>query len=188
MGVKSADFEQILRDLTAGKSLKLALEHLKIEPYAFFQYLSTDNARITRYSLARENKADMLAEEIIDIADTDPDPNSARIRVETRRWYASKLRPKVYGDKIDVNINQTVDISAALSDAQKRREKLISEIPPKRIERPSKTDVPRLTHHINQGLAISDNLHYQSQSDNDQDIEADENSDPLEESDTDIFK
>jgi len=68
-----------------------------------------------KYARARADQADFLAEEIIQIADdglndtyTDEDGNEktnvdviarSRLRVDSRKWYASKLLPKKYGDR-----------------------------------------------------------------------------------------
>ncbi len=51
------------------------------------------------YAHAREARADMIADEVINIADTEPDPNKARVRIDARKWYAAKLNPKRYGDR-----------------------------------------------------------------------------------------
>ncbi len=53
-----------------------------------------------RYARARGEQADFYADEIITIADTEPDAAIARVRIDARKWAASKLRPKVYGDKV----------------------------------------------------------------------------------------
>lgn len=70
------------------------------------------------YARAREDQADVLAEEILQIADdglndtyTDEKGNEctnqdviarSRLRVDARKWYASKLAPKKYGEKLAV--------------------------------------------------------------------------------------
>ena len=70
-----------------------------------------------QYACAREAQADKYAEEIIQIADdglndsyvdeegnkrTDQDVIArSRLRVDARKWYASKLAPKKYGDKVE---------------------------------------------------------------------------------------
>ncbi|MBU2052465.1 hypothetical protein KKH13_04650, partial [Patescibacteria group bacterium] len=51
-----------------------------------------------RYARARDEQADTLADEITYIADTEPDANKARVRVDARKWVAAKLKPKKYGD------------------------------------------------------------------------------------------
>ena len=53
------------------------------------------------YARAREAAADLLAEEIIGIADQARDKEDApaiKVRVEARMWVASKLKPRVYGN------------------------------------------------------------------------------------------
>lgn len=73
-----------------------------------------------QYTRAIQARAMLWAEEITDIADdgsndTYIDPNTgmektnaevvarSRLRVDTRKWMLSKVLPKVYGDKVDVN-------------------------------------------------------------------------------------
>ncbi len=69
-----------------------------------------------QYACAREAQADLLAEQILEIADdgtndtyADDDGNvhvdhdhiaRSRLRVDARKWLASKMAPKKYGDKI----------------------------------------------------------------------------------------
>ena len=53
-----------------------------------------------QYARAREVQAETLADEIVSIADEDGDPQRQRLRVDARKWVASKLKPKRYGDKV----------------------------------------------------------------------------------------
>lgn len=72
-----------------------------------------------QYARAREAQADLMAEEILDIADNasndwmerNGDDNEgwqvngehiqrSRLRVDSRKWLMSKLKPKKYGDKV----------------------------------------------------------------------------------------
>lgn len=87
---------------------------------AFFNAISDSNYLLTLYNNAQQFKAEMYAEEIVDIADTDVDPVRARNRIDARKWYASKIKPLKYGDRLDVNLTQTVDISSALTEARQR--------------------------------------------------------------------
>lgn len=68
------------------------------EERTIFRWLSQDAAFCQDYTRARELRADVHAEAIIDIADTEPDPAKARVRVDARKWYASKMNSKRYGD------------------------------------------------------------------------------------------
>lgn len=77
-----------------------------------------DNPEFAKdYERAKGEQADFLAEEIIEIADDDSldvgftdegkpfvkgeNIQRARLRIDSRKWIASKLKPKKYGDKID---------------------------------------------------------------------------------------
>ena len=73
------------------------------------------------YARARVDQADTYADEIVAIADTEPDPNRARVRVQTRQWVASRLKPQVYGDRIDVSVQGSLDLRAVLAGAEARR-------------------------------------------------------------------
>lgn len=84
-----------------------------------------------QYARARELQADHLAAEIIEIADDsgfdarvdgsgniviDHDAiNRARLRADVRKWYAGKLRPKVYGDRIETENKTTLEAGDGLT-------------------------------------------------------------------------
>ena len=56
-----------------------------------------------QYARARESLADALVEETLEIADEGSgDVNRDRLRVDTRKWFASKVGARKYGDKISV--------------------------------------------------------------------------------------
>lgn len=55
-----------------------------------------------QYARARETQADALFNDILDIVDQAEDPQIARLRMDARKWMAGKLRPKVYGDKVEL--------------------------------------------------------------------------------------
>lgn len=54
------------------------------------------------YARAREEQADSHADEVVEIADTEPDVNRARVRIDARKWSAAKRAPRKYGtDRIE---------------------------------------------------------------------------------------
>lgn len=89
------------------------------------KWLAANKEFANKYARAKEDQADFLAEEIITIADhSDKDTviihdkngnptraedkewtNRSRLRVDSRKWIASKLKPKKYGDKVEVSGN-----------------------------------------------------------------------------------
>jgi len=87
-------------------------------------WLSKHPTFLAQYTRAKEEQADYLIEEMLDIADDGSNDfmtvvkgditytqenkeltNRSRLRVDTRKWIASKLKPKKYGDKLDLTTN-----------------------------------------------------------------------------------
>jgi hypothetical protein len=58
---------------------------------------------------ARNDHADVLADEIVSIADTEADPQKARNMIEARKWRCGVIRPREYGQKLDLAVHQMVD-------------------------------------------------------------------------------
>lgn len=67
-----------------------------------FRWLAAHEAFRDQYARARESQADSLFDDILEIADTAEDAQIARLRVDARKWMAGKLRPKVYGEKVEL--------------------------------------------------------------------------------------
>lgn len=53
-----------------------------------------------QYARARTDQAHVIAEAALDEALAAPDPALGRLAFDARRWFAGKLLPKVYGDKV----------------------------------------------------------------------------------------
>jgi len=115
---------------SSSKSLRTICKELEIPVRTVLYWLSEGNKPdpkqeykdfLHQYARAKEEQADHLAEEILEIADDgsndymtitkgDKDynvedrevTNRSRLRVDARKWIASKLKPKKYGDKIDI--------------------------------------------------------------------------------------
>lgn len=56
------------------------------------------------YTRARAEMTHHLAEQTLEIADLAKDPVKARLQVDARRWFTSKMLPKVYGDASQVRL------------------------------------------------------------------------------------
>jgi hypothetical protein len=69
------------------------------------RWIADDAALREQYACAREALADHYAEAIIDISDrSDLDPNDKRVRMDARKWVASKMAPKRYGDRTELEL------------------------------------------------------------------------------------
>lgn len=111
---------RVISRLPHEPTLKVILKDEGISAKRFFDYLLEHPRYDASFALAQSARAELLADEIIDIADTESDPQRARNRIDARKWVASKLKPNKFGDRIDVNVSHTVDIGEALRDARAR--------------------------------------------------------------------
>jgi len=92
--------------ISCGKSLITVCKELDLSIGLVFRWLGAQQSFSEQYARARLTQADVLAEEILDIVDDrKDDPNSRRVRMDARKWYAGKLRPKRYGEASQVDVN-----------------------------------------------------------------------------------
>lgn len=86
-----------------------------------FKWLREKEGFSEQYARATEERTEAMSEDILDIADDGSNDlmtiqkgdksyeienkevtNRSRLRVDTRKWLMSKMKPKKYGDKVDV--------------------------------------------------------------------------------------
>ena len=112
-------FNDICDLIINGKSLRTALKIIDnpISGSTFFEWIRFDGEKSKQYARATEERAELMFEDMFDIADDSTDDfiqteggrklNSeniqrSKLRVDTRRWALSKMQPKKYGDKLDI--------------------------------------------------------------------------------------
>jgi hypothetical protein len=124
----------VLEAIANGASLTSALNKVSPSPsYAWAKLqLRNDHDLKFAYQQAVGDRADRLAEELMELADTpmpeglDGPSKSAwvqqmRLRVDVRKWAASKLKPKTYGERLDLSVTQEpISITNALRVAEQR--------------------------------------------------------------------
>ena len=113
-------WEELCRRIAEGRSLRDVCrdEDMPSKDYAI-EYAQKDETFALQYARAREQRAEFLAEEILSIADQSEDPHKARLQVDARKWFASKLDPRRFGERLDIDHSVRVaEVSAdALTDA-----------------------------------------------------------------------
>ena len=121
-------FDEILFDIAErGYSWRKALKdekgNTRMSSQTFQKILMTDEVRSKQYARACEMRADVIADEIMEIADNvggdmitlkdgrevvdNAVVNRDRLRVDSRKWLLAKLQPKKYGERIDVDHSTT---------------------------------------------------------------------------------
>lgn len=119
--------DEICDRLSDGESLRAICrdDHMPNKSMVF-RWLYEFQSFRDQYARAKEEQADSLADDILDIADDgrndtyiDDEGNKkvdfdaiqrSRLRVDARKWIASKLKPKVYGDRIQQEISGTLAV------------------------------------------------------------------------------
>jgi hypothetical protein len=94
--------DEIIDRLASGQSL-LQICALPGMPsrQAFLRRIDDDPLLADRYARARSAGLDVIAEQIVEISeDRSDDPQSRRVRVDSRKWLLSKMRPDKYGDRV----------------------------------------------------------------------------------------
>ena len=96
-------FATICQRIADGQSLKtICSEKGMPSQQAVYTWVREKDGALEKYARAREEQADYYADEIIDIADACEDPQKARVQIDARKWKASKLAPRKYGDKLEL--------------------------------------------------------------------------------------
>jgi len=104
--------EQACQLLTQGHTLRaIALALGVTDASVLWRIMQGSEQRRQRYAHAREMQARTLAEQTLEISDgAEPETvQVARLRTDTRKWLASKLLPREYGDKLEVDAKVQID-------------------------------------------------------------------------------
>lgn len=105
----------VCESLEKGESLEAICRSDKMPDSGTIRKWVRDNPIFAaNYARAREAQAEYYAAEIIQIADTTEDPQKARLQIDARKWYASKIHPKGFGDKLE--IDQTTRVAPMTGD------------------------------------------------------------------------
>ena len=109
-------FDAIIADVTIGLPVGKSADEHGVHRMAFYKALDADPALAERYARAKSAALEAMANDILEISDGDGDHNRARLRVDTRKWLLSKLAPKKYGDKLDVDLKGKLTVTLNQDD------------------------------------------------------------------------
>lgn len=98
----------VLTRIAEGESLRKIAGHDDMPSiFTIYKWIETVEGFSERYARAKQDAADSLAEDIQDIGDKTLkgfyEPAAARVAIDAYKWTAAKLKPKKYGDKLEVD-------------------------------------------------------------------------------------
>jgi hypothetical protein len=106
---------------TTPKSLRSICDSIESAPTAktFWAWMETDIGLRDRYTRAKDQQLEVLADQLVDLADTDricekvtikadgsrevtilDQVERTKVQIDTRKWLLAKLNPKKYGDRL----------------------------------------------------------------------------------------
>ncbi len=99
--------DEICQRIAEGQSLRQICNdgHLP-NRNTVWAWLRQNREFMGHYARAREDQAESLFDEALDIARAHEDPAKARVQIDTLKWAAGKLKPKKYCDKIEHTVQQ----------------------------------------------------------------------------------
>lgn len=116
---------EIIKEIGAGITITYAIKSRGICDYDFWEYRKKYPLFDDEVKSARACGASSLFDTMPVIADSYADPQRARVKIEGIQRYARMVDPKVYGDKVDINVNQTIDFTHILNAANSRIQALL---------------------------------------------------------------
>ena len=118
--------ESLLSQIELGKSMREVCRMDGMPDHTtVIRWLRDDPILATKYARARMAQADVLFDRMEAVEEAvsagTMDSHAARVVLDSMRWRASKLAPKVYGDRLDVQVSDTrISIKGALEAANAR--------------------------------------------------------------------
>lgn len=136
---KDGAFEELIAFILDGGHMADFCKAREIPYTTMYDWVRKDDSRSEMYARAREDRADKLADEIVSIADEAdyaPVVDMAtgqtvamafdktavarnKLRVDARKWIAAKMKPRIYGEKVQVE--GTIDHKSVSDDELLKR-------------------------------------------------------------------
>lgn len=102
------NMQQIFEDIADGLSIKKACDNQGVSKQTFYDKLEQHPELKDQYAIAREKRGESMTESIEDdlerLSRKEIDPATARVLIDTKKWFASKFYPKMYGEKQSVEL------------------------------------------------------------------------------------
>jgi hypothetical protein len=118
--------DRLVAEIQTGRSLRQVCKDDGMPHFTtVLRWVASDADFAIKYTRARVAQADTLFDRMEEVEEAvsagTMDSHAARVVLDSMRWRASKLAPKVYGDRLDVQVSDNrISIAGALAAAQSR--------------------------------------------------------------------
>jgi transposase len=119
-----AKADEICRHIAGGLSMRKAAAKAAVDRSTVYEWLAETTSFADQYARADKVRALFHGDDIEDVLDDVREgklpPDVARVIVDGKKWVASKLHAKRYGDRIQADVDARLEIT--LVDATKRED------------------------------------------------------------------
>ena len=116
----SEDERLVLDQVMEGQTLTRACQNVGLKRAAFYLRMNSRPSLSDAYTRALEAMVECNLDKIDTVAYEVADVQQARLISDNLKWSVAKRMPKKYGDRLDVNVTSTVDLTSALLEARAR--------------------------------------------------------------------
>jgi hypothetical protein len=117
-------FELIIKRIEEGEALrKILKDETMPSSRTFYGWIEDDSIKVKQYAHACNERAEHYFDELIDIADEKPERTSTefgdkidngdvqnrRLKIDARKWALSKMNPKKYSDKMQIDSSEFIE-------------------------------------------------------------------------------
>jgi hypothetical protein len=121
--------DEICERLAHGETLrKMVLDEHMPPAGTIYRWLDSNESFRDQYAQARVRQADYYAEMIIDESFGAHDASIGRLRMDALKWASSKIAPKKYGDKIELESNNNQNLTLSFNVPNRGNEREIIEL------------------------------------------------------------
>jgi len=136
---------------TTPKSLESICKEIESAPSArtVYRLIEADDSLCQRYTRAKDAQLQILADQLIDLADTEricekvtikadgsrevvilDQVERTKVQIDTRKWLLAKLNPKKYGERIQQEHSGEIGIKTILVAPDQKAERILPALKP----------------------------------------------------------
>lgn len=113
---------------TEGKLIKNIRAHLGYDSNQWYKIMAAYPLFAQKLNHARIIGYTEIAESVLGIPEEYCDPQQGRVALECKKVFLGWMDPAKYGNRIDLHVTQTLDITAALESSRRRLERSVEPI------------------------------------------------------------
>lgn len=105
---KAKAIKAILAEIASGRPLTSVCTSPELPGYVtWYEWMKADEQLVKEYARACSDRADVIFEKLGDLSNDVKDgkiePNAARVAADIEKWRLGKMKPKVYGDRAQLD-------------------------------------------------------------------------------------